>query len=146
SAQTPTPTPVPSPSPSPAAGPPASQAPASPAPGSPASAGAPVVVVPAPAEPAAEAAEKPCEPAKGDVCVNAELLRRSDKNHLSWEGFVDLQFGDGRIQAEQLDLYTEEKPDGTTTRRVEAAGNVVFLRGDERLAGEKLVMDLGTGK
>jgi LPS-assembly protein len=80
------------------------------------------------------------------VCVNAEQLRRQEKNHLSWEGFVDLQFGDGRIQAEQLDLFTEENPDGTTTRRVEAAGNVVFLRGDERLSGEKLVMDLGTGK
>ena len=78
--------------------------------------------------------------------MNAELLRRSDKNHLSWEGFVDLQFGDGRIQAERLDLFTEDKPDGTTTRRVEAEGNVVFLRGDERLSGRKLVMDLGTGR
>ena len=78
--------------------------------------------------------------------MNAEQLRRQEKNHLSWEGFVDLQFGDGRIQAERLDLFTEENPDGTTTRRVEAEGNVVFLRGDERLSGEKLVMDLGTGK
>jgi LPS-assembly protein len=142
SAQTPTPTPTPSPSPTPTPSPSPSPSPAP----SPAPPGAPVVVAPAPVEEPAEPAEKPCEPAKGDVCVNAELLRRSDKNHLSWEGFVDLQFGDGRIQAEQLDLYTEEKPDGTTTRRVEAAGNVVFLRGDERLSGEKLVMDLGTGK
>ena len=140
-----TPVPTPSPSPSPTA--PASPAAASPAPASPAPA-TPVVVVPVPGAlpPPPAAAEKPCEPTKGDVCVNAELLRRSDKNHLSWEGFVDLQFGDGRIQAEQLDLYTEQKPDGTTTRRVEAAGNVVFLRGDERLSGEKMVMDLGTGK
>lgn len=148
SAQPPAPVPSPSPSPTPAASPPApsnpspaSPAPASPAPASPAPA-APVVPDAKPAAPE----EQPCDPNKGDVCVNAELLRRSEKNHLSWEGFVDLQFGDGRIQAEQLDLYTEEKPDGATTRRVEAVGNVVFLRGEERLSGEKLVMDLGTGR
>jgi LPS-assembly protein len=144
-----TPAPSPSPSPSPLASP-APAAPASPAPGAPASPapGSPVVApaaVPPEAKPAAPE-EQPCDPGKGDVCVNAELLRRNEKNHLSWEGFVDLQFGDGRIQAERLDLFTEDKPDGTTTRRVEAEGNVVFLRGDERLSGEKLVMDLGTGK
>jgi lipopolysaccharide assembly outer membrane protein LptD (OstA) len=142
----PSPTPAPSPSPSPVAPPSAVPPPGQPPAADPVVPGGAAAPVPAPEAAPAEPAEKPCEPTKGDVCVNAELLRRSDKNHLSWEGFVDLQFGDGRIQAEQLDLYTEEKPDGTTTRRVEAAGNVVFLRGDERLSGEKLVMDLGTGK
>ncbi|MET0555628.1 MAG: LPS assembly protein LptD [Vicinamibacteria bacterium] len=134
-AQAPVPAPSPSPSPSPAA--PA----AVPA--------APTVVTPA-AVPAGATppppAEAPCDPTKGDVCVNAERLRRNEKDHLSWEGFVDLQFGDGRIQAEQLDLYTEAKPDGTTSRRVEATGNVVFLRGQERLSGQSLKMDLTTGK
>jgi LPS-assembly protein len=135
-AQGPIPAPSPTPSPSPAAPAPA------PAPE------APVVVpaaVPPGATPPAPAAA-PCDPAKGDVCVNAERLRRNEKDHLSWEGFVDLQFGDGRIQAEQLDLYTEPKPDGTTSRRVEASGNVVFLRGQERLSGQSLKMDLTTGK
>src|SRR5262249_22200187 len=37
-------------------------------------------------------------------------------------------------------------PDGTESRRIEASGNVVFLRGEERLAGEKLSMDLDTGR
>jgi LPS-assembly protein len=150
SAQAPAPSPSPSPSPVTAtpsptpAGAPASPAPASPGPVLPGTI-VPAAVPPA-AAPAAAPEEQPCDPTKGDVCVNAEQLRRSEKNHLSWEGFVDLQFGDGRIQAEQLDLYTEQKPDGSTERRVEAAGNVVFLRGEERLSGEKLVMDLGTGK
>jgi LPS-assembly protein len=58
---------------------------------------------------------------------------------------VDLRFGDSRIQAEQLDVYDTDKPDGSVSRRIEASGNVVFLRGDERLAGEKLQMDLDTG-
>lgn len=132
------PVPSPSPSPSPAA--------ASPAP---AAGPAPTTVVPAAVPPEATPpapAQAPCDPSKGDVCVNAERLRRSDKDHLSWEGFVDLQFGDGRIQAEQLDLYTDTKPDGTTSQRVEAAGNVVFLRGQERLSGRSLKMDLTTGK
>jgi LPS-assembly protein len=144
SAQPPAPSPSPSPSPvapsPPPAGLPAAASPAPPA---------PAVVVPAAVPGAATPAapeDQPCDPTRGDVCVNAERLRRSEANHLSWEGFVDLQFGDGRIQAEQLDLFTEDRPDGTTTRRVEAAGNVVFLRGEERLSGEKLVMDLGTGK
>jgi LPS-assembly protein len=125
--------PVPSPTPSP----------------SPAAGTAPTTVVPAAVPPEATPpapAQAPCDPSKGDVCVNAERLRRSDKDHLSWEGFVDLQFGDGRIQAEQLDLYTDTKPDGTTSQRVEAAGNVVFLRGQERLSGRSLKMDLTTGK
>jgi lipopolysaccharide assembly outer membrane protein LptD (OstA) len=132
------PIPAPSPTPSPAPTPPGA---------------APVVVappaVPAPVPPGAAPvapAEAVCDPTKGDVCVNAERLRRNEKDHLSWEGFVDLQFGDGRIQAEQLDLYTEQKPDGTTSRRVEATGNVVFLRGQERLSGRSLKMDLTTGK
>ena len=59
---------------------------------------------------------------------------------------MDLQFGDSRIQAERARPVHQEKPDGTTTRRIEAAGNVVFLRGEERLSGEQLVMDLGTGQ
>lgn len=135
-AQAPLPAPTPSPSPSPTA--PAADAPLTVTP-----AALPPGATPPPAPAPAEAA---CDPSKGDVCVNAERLRRSEKDHLSWEGFVDLQFGDGRIQAEQLDLYTEPKPDGTTSRRVEASGNVVFLRGQERLSGESLKMDLTTGK
>jgi LPS-assembly protein len=145
SAQAPVPSPTPTPSPAASASP--SPAPASPAPSpTPAAPAAPAPPSVPAAPPPPNPEEAPCDPGKGDVCVNAEQLRRQEKNHLSWEGFVDLQFGDGRIQAERLDLYTEEKPDGTTERRVEAAGNVVFLRGDERLSGEKLVMDLGTGK
>ena len=111
-AQAPIPAPTPTPSPAPVAPGPA-----------------PVVAAPAavpaarpPGATPAAPAEAACDPAKGDVCVNAERLRRNEKDHLSWEGFVDLQFGDGRIQAEQLDLYTETKPDGTTSRRVVADG------------------------
>jgi lipopolysaccharide assembly outer membrane protein LptD (OstA) len=84
------------------------------------------------------------EPIKG---LGDDVKIRSDKTggehgHTWWEGFVDMQSGDIRIQADYLEVNENEKPDGTTQRLVHASGNVVFLRGDERLAGETLDLDL----
>jgi LPS-assembly protein len=59
---------------------------------------------------------------------------------------VDLSFGDSRIQADELDFFTTTHPDGRVTHRIEARNNVVFLRGEERLAGDALVMDLSSGR
>ena len=59
---------------------------------------------------------------------------------------MDLQFGDARIQAEQLDLYTTRSPTAPPRAASRPQGNVVFLRGEERLSGEQLEMDLGTGQ
>src|SRR5262245_31266914 len=84
------------------------------------------------------------EPLKG---MSDEIKIRADKSggergHGWWEGFVDLQSGDIRIQADRMEVNEIDKPDGTKQRLVHAAGNVVFLRGDERLAGESLDIDL----
>ena len=125
-AQAPVPTPTPSPSPA------ASPSP-SPSPG---------------ATPPSPAPEAPCDPAKSPDCttITANKQEKIDAAHFRAVGFVDLQFGDIRIQTDQIDVYTTIHADGTESKRIEAAGNVVFLRGDERLAGEKLSMDLDTGR
>jgi LPS-assembly protein len=105
---------------------------------------------PAPAPPAVapaappEQPRPPCNPAGGDICLSAERQEQLDKGHFQARGFVDLQFGDARIQADQLDMYESPKPDGSTARRIVAQGNVVFMRGEERMAGERLQMDLDT--
>lgn len=68
------------------------------------------------------------------------------QGRLHYEGFVDLRFGQLRIQADTLDMLDEPRPDGTSAQRIEANGNVVFMSGQERIAGESLRLDLDTGK
>jgi lipopolysaccharide assembly outer membrane protein LptD (OstA) len=80
-----------------------------------------------------------------------ELRIRSNRQEggqgkLHYEGFVDLRFGQLRIQADALDMFDETKPDGTSAQRIEASGNVVFMSGQERISGETLRLDLDTGK
>lgn len=100
------------------------------------------------ATPPPVAPEAPCDPAKSPDCttITANKQEKIDAFHYRATGFVDLQFGDIRIQTDQIDVYTTMHPDGTESRRIEASGNVVFLRGEERLAGERLAMDLDTGR
>jgi len=130
----------PSPSPSPSPGPSPSPTP-SPRP-SPSPSPSPAATPPPPAPPA----EAACDPAKTDcTTITANKQEKIDASHYRATGFVDLQFGDIRIQTDQIDVYTTVREDGTESKRVEASGNVVFLRGEERLAGEKLAMDLDTG-
>lgn len=112
----------------------------------------PVLAVLALLLPAAAAAQtpapSPAAPAAplgaGEVRVRADS-QGGDKGRYQFRGFVDLQAGELRIQADRLDFVEEPKPGGTA-RRIEAEGNVVFLRGEERLAGEKLRMDLDSGE
>lgn len=78
-----------------------------------------------------------------EIRVRAER-NGGDKSHAWWEGFVDLQSGDVRIQADRLQYEETDLPDGTKQRRFKGQGNVVFLRGDERLAGERLELDIDT--
>lgn len=85
-----------------------------------------------------------CDPVAGDICLNAEKQEQVDAGHYHAEGFVDLQAGTSRIQADQLDMYETPGADGKTSRRVVASGNVVFMHGTERLSGDKLEMDLGS--
>ena len=78
--------------------------------------------------------------------LKAETQEQVAKGHLRARGFVDIAFGDMRIQADRVDYYEAELPDGKTSRRLVAEENVVFLRGEERLSGEKLEMDVDTGR
>jgi lipopolysaccharide assembly outer membrane protein LptD (OstA) len=95
--------------------------------------------------PRKETLDKPAESEPGEIRIKAET-QGGDPSHYQFRGFVDLVAGDLRIQSELLDLYTTERPDGTKSRRIVAEKNVVFLRGDERLAGDRLDMDLDTGQ
>ena len=46
-----------------------------------------------------------------------------------------------RIQADKADVYEDPQPDGSVKRRLVAEGNVVFIRGEERLSGDRVEMD-----
>jgi LPS-assembly protein len=135
--------PSPSPEPSPAAA--VAPSPAVPPP-------APIQNVqptPAPsATPAPEPVPSPttaCAPG-ALACITAGQSERYGDGHSQFRGFVDLVFGDTRIQTDRLDIYEMPRPDGGTARRVVAEGNVVFMRGAERLSGEKLDMQLDTSR
>jgi LPS-assembly protein len=123
-----------------AAPPPATAAPPASAP--------PPAAAPAPAAPPAPAGfedEAPeCTPE--EPCLTANRQEQITREHARALGFVDLSFGDSRIQADELDFFTTTHPDGRITHRIEARKNVVFLRGEERLAGDSMAMDLSTGK
>ncbi len=97
-----------------------------------------------PREPAAEGAAVPIDPdapPPGELVIRSESYEQVEKGHLEARGFVDLRMGEIRIQADRADVFETEQPDGTTSRRIVAEGNVVFLRGEERLAGDRLEMD-----
>jgi LPS-assembly protein len=91
-----------------------------------------------------ESLDKPEGSEPGEIRIKAET-QGGDPSHYQFRGFVDLTAGDLRIQSEILDFYTTERPDGTKSRRIVAEKNVVFLRGEERLAGDRLEMELDTG-
>jgi lipopolysaccharide assembly outer membrane protein LptD (OstA) len=99
---------------------------------------------PTPASPAAAEDQPTCS--AEEPCITSARQEKLSREHARFTGFVDMQFGDARIQADDLDVYTSVQPDGTEAHRIEARSNVVFLRGDERLAGERLVLDLRTGR
>jgi LPS-assembly protein len=86
---------------------------------------------------------------EGEIRLRAESQEQVGKGHVRARGFVDVRFGDTRLQCERVDLYEEakpEKPEQPPTRRLVAEGNVVFMRGEERLAGDRLEMDVDTGR
>jgi LPS-assembly protein len=82
---------------------------------------------------------------EGETRIRAETQGRVAEGHYQARGFVDIRVGDMRIQCDRADVYEETKPDGKKSRRIVAEENVVFLRGEERLAGERLELDMDTG-
>lgn len=105
-----------------------------------------------PPSPEPAAAPEPVPSPTGDcspdasACISSGQFERFADGHTQFRGFVDLLFGDTRIQTDKLDLYELARPDGGTARRLVAEGNVVFMRGEERLSGEKLDMQLDTSR
>jgi lipopolysaccharide assembly outer membrane protein LptD (OstA) len=86
-------------------------------------------------DPAAEAL------AQGEIHVRAETQEKVGPGHFAARGFVDVKIGELRFQADTMDVYEVPKPDGSIGHRVVAEGNVVFLRGEERLSAKRLEMD-----
>jgi LPS-assembly protein len=105
-----------------------------------------VVAAQVPAPPSPSPPLPPGEVKKDAVPEDEVRIRanvsESERNHTSYRGFVDLRAGDTRIQADKLDMYEERKPDGKASQTLVAEGNVVFMRGEERLSGRRLTMDL----
>jgi LPS-assembly protein len=122
--------------PAPPAAPPTAPAPPQPTP----------TPTPPPAPPPLAVEDEGPECTPQEPCLTAGRQEKITREHSRALGFVDLSFGDSRIQADELDLFTTTHPDGRETHRIEARDNVVFLRGEERLAGDSLVMDLSTGR
>ena len=101
---------------------------------------------PAPASPPATGgsarpadAEAPLPP--GEIRVKAESQEQLEKGHYALRGLVDLRAGEARILADKADVYEEKRPDGSVGQRFVAEGNVVFIRGEERLSGDRMEMD-----
>ncbi|MBN2371948.1 MAG: LPS assembly protein LptD [Vicinamibacteria bacterium] len=85
-----------------------------------------------------------CDP-KVDVCLTSEVQGR-EEGHIWGRGFTDLRAGDLRVQTDSLDIYDVTHPDGSVGQRLVAEGNVVLLRGDERMTGKSMTMDLDSGR
>ena len=92
----------------------------------------------APTTPAASE-EPTLEP--GDLRVKADSYEQVAKGHVEARGTVDLHLAGMRILADRADVYEDPQPDGTVKRRFVAEGDVVFIRGEERLAGDRVEMD-----
>ncbi len=133
--------PSPTPSPAPASKPSIEGVSAAIPPSAPTSSPAPAVS-PSPS-PTPLVDEPPLGPDQLRIRANRQ---EGGQGRLHYEGFVDLRFGQLRIQADVLDMIDEAKPDGGSAQHIEASGNVVFMSGQERIAGETLRLDLDTGK
>ncbi|HXB53517.1 MAG TPA: LPS assembly protein LptD [Vicinamibacteria bacterium] len=103
-----------------------------------------------PAPKKAKPKRPPPEPGEGlppgEFRLRADTQEEVSKGHYQARGFVDLRTSDARLQADRLDLYETENADGTKSRRAVAEGNVVFMRGEERIAGDRLEMDMDSGE
>ena len=93
--------------------------------------------------PDAQQAAPPAEPLPdpGEVRVRAESYEQVKKGHIEARGFVDLNLAGMRIQADRADIFEEARADGKVGHRIVAEGNVVFIRGEERMSGDRLEMD-----
>ncbi len=87
------------------------------------------------------AVPNPDDVPEGEIHVRADSQDQVSRGHWRLRGFVDLRMRDARIQADRADVDEVERPDGTKAHKVVAEGNVVFMRGEERLSGRRLEID-----
>jgi LPS-assembly protein len=92
------------------------------------------------------AAPPPAAPAEavpeGEIRVRADSYEYDKPAGLTRAiGTVDLRAGATRILADRAEIYEETAADGSVKRRFVAEGNVVFIRGEERLSGDRVEMD-----
>ncbi len=87
--------------------------------------------------------QAPCDP-KADICLIADKQGR-ENGRLWGRGFADLRVGDLEVQADSIDVSPADQGQ-VSSRTLVAEGNVVLLRKEERLMGQKMTLDLGTGK
>jgi hypothetical protein len=108
-----------------------------------------LLLAPAPAAAQAAGESASAEPpaagltplAPGEIRVRAESYEQVAKGHLEARGTVDLRLSGMRVFADRADVFEETRKDGSLGRRVVAEGNVVFLRGSERLSGDRAEID-----
>jgi LPS-assembly protein len=79
--------------------------------------------------------------APGELRVRAESYEQAAKGRFEARGLVDMCLGTIRVQADKADVFEDAQPDGSVKRRLVAEGNVVFIRGEERLSGDRVEMD-----
>lgn len=88
-----------------------------------------------------EAAAPPIE----EIRVKADTQGGTPEH--SWaRGFVDVRLGDARIQGDAMDFYRSKRPDGSVEQKAVFVGNVVFMREEERISGERLTYDVDSGR
>jgi len=85
--------------------------------------------------------QAPSAPDPGELRTRAESFEQVAKGHIEARGLVDVDLAGMRILADKADIYEVTQPDGKLGHRIVAEGNVVFIRGEERLSGERLEMD-----
>jgi LPS-assembly protein len=92
------------------------------------------------------AGQAPAHAAPGEIRVRAESYEQTSPGHVEARGLVDMTVADLRVQADRADVREDRRPDGSVRRLIVAEGNVVLIRGEERLCGDRLELDdSGTG-
>ncbi|HET7294746.1 MAG TPA: LPS assembly protein LptD [Vicinamibacteria bacterium] len=94
--------------------------------------------------------EKPASAAPPEAAIE-EIRVKADSQggtpEHSWaRGFVDVRLGDARVQADAMDFYRSTRADGSVEQKAVFVGNVVFMREEERISGERLTFDVDTGR
>lgn len=75
------------------------------------------------------------------VVLQANEQEQIEEGHVKARGYVDVQYGDIKLQADTLEFWQLEM-------RAVAEGNVVFQQGDQKIVGSRMEVNLedGTGR